>query len=139
MVSVDAAARLARKLPDVTTGAWHGNRTWQVGGKAFAWLRPFSKADVRRFGDAAVPAGPILAVRTASLADKDAVLAARTRGVFTIPHFDGYAAVLIRLDVVGVRVLQRLLQDAWLACAPVAGAGLRVEAPRRRKAAITRR
>jgi hypothetical protein len=36
--------------------------------------------------------GPILAVRTADLHDKEAVLAANSDVFFTIPHFDGYSA-----------------------------------------------
>jgi hypothetical protein len=36
MVSVEAAARLALDLPEVTEGQRHGNRTWSVAGKAFA-------------------------------------------------------------------------------------------------------
>ena len=133
MVSLDDAVRLAMDLPDVTTGTWHGNRTWTVGRTAFAWQRPFSKADVKRFGDAPVPTGPIFAIRVADLKTKVAVLAAGTRGVFTIPHFDNYPAVLVQLDVVPKRALQQLLTDAWLACVPPAMAQqLRVR-PRKRR------
>jgi hypothetical protein len=38
--------------------------------------------------------------------------------VFTIPHFDGYAAVLVQLDEVGHNDLRDLVVDGWLACAP---------------------
>lgn len=46
------------------------------------------------------------------------MLAAGTKGVFTIPHFDGHPAVLIQLTAIGKRALRAALVDAWLACAP---------------------
>ena len=118
MATVDEAARMALSLPDVTEGERHGNRTWAVAGKAFAWERPFSKADIQRFGDATPPDGPIVAVRVADLAEKEAVLAAQPGAFFTIPHFDGYSAVLIQLKKVGKRALREAILDGWLACAP---------------------
>ena len=117
-MTVEDVARMTLALEDVTEGERHGTRTWFVAGKAFAWERPFSKADIRRFGDAIPPEGPILAVRVADLDDKEVLLAANLRGFFTIPHFDGYAAVLIQLRMVAKRDLQEAITDAWLACAP---------------------
>jgi hypothetical protein len=118
MATLDDAARMAMDLPEVTAGERHGNQTWFVAGKAFAWERPFSKADIRRFGDQAPPDGPILAVRVADLGEKEAILAANPGAFFTIPHFDGYAAVLIQVLEASAAALREVITDGWLATAP---------------------
>lgn len=134
MISLDEAACLALDLPEVTEGERHGTRTWFVASKAFAWERPFSKADIRRFGEATPPEGPILAVRVDDLGEKEAVLAAQPKAFFTIPHFDGYAAVLIHLRKATKRALREAIVDGWLACAPsrLAEQYIEQEAARRR-------
>ncbi len=50
--------------------------------------------------------------------EKEAVLAAEPKAFFTIPHFDGYSAVLIQLNAVSKRALREAILDGWLACAP---------------------
>jgi hypothetical protein len=118
MATLDDVARLASELPEVTNGERHGHLTWYVQGKAFAWERPFNKADIKRFGDVSPPEGPIVAVRVADLSEKEAVLSASAPAFFTIPHFDGYSAVLIQLKKVTRKALREAIVDAWLACAP---------------------
>ena len=116
----DDVAHLAAGLPEVTEGEekHRGHRVWQVAGKSFAWERPFSKADIKRYGDQSAPPGPILAIRTADQAEKEAVLADGKDGFFTISHFNGYDAYLIQLDEVTAQDLKEALVDGWLAVAP---------------------
>lgn len=116
--TLDDVARMAAELPEVTEGERRGWRTWFVAGKAFAWERPFTKADIRRYGDDVPPSGEVLAVRVADLGEKEAVLGEGRTGFFTIPHFDGFAAVLIQLESVAERALREALIDAWSAVAP---------------------
>jgi hypothetical protein len=49
---------------------------------------------------------------------KEALIASDPAVFFTTPHFDGYAAVLIRLGKITPAILERVLVDAWLARAP---------------------
>jgi hypothetical protein len=116
--SYEDVAAMCLGYPEVVEGERHGRRTWSVGKRAMAWERPFTKADVKRFGEEPVPDGEILALAVEDLAEKEAVLAAGQRGFFTIPHFDGYAAVLVQLRTVAKRQLRDAVEDAWLACAP---------------------
>ncbi len=123
MATVDDVARMAMELPEVTEGVRHGNRTWVVSGKVFAWVRSFSKADIKRYEAVPPPEGPILAVRVDDLAEKEAVLATSSQAFFTIPHFEGFSAVLIQLSAVADDALREAIVDAWLACAAPALAG----------------
>ncbi|WP_371401596.1 MmcQ/YjbR family DNA-binding protein [Kribbella sp. NBC_00662] len=121
MATFEDVERLVAQLPETEETTRHGHRTWSVGGKGYAWERPFSKADLKRYGDETPPDGPILAITVEDLAEKEAVLAARADdGFFTIPHFNGYAAVLVELDKVPEDALREALLDGWLVHAPAA-------------------
>jgi hypothetical protein len=118
MSARDDAVRIVTELPETTEGLRFRNVTWFVDGNPFAWDRAFSKADIKRFGDVAPPEGPILAVRVEDLLEKQAILADTSDAVFDIPHFEGFAAVLIRLPAVELDELRELVVGAWAACAP---------------------
>ena len=131
---MEQVAEMAMAFPEAAEGERYGRRSWSIGKQTYAWERPFSKADIKRFGDVQPPDGPIVAVRVADLHDKEAVLALGRDGLFTIPHFDGYAAILVQLKSVRKRVMQELLVDGWLACAPAdLAASYLAETKRRRR------
>jgi hypothetical protein len=79
-----------------------------------ATLRP---ADERALGPDA-PQGAILAAHVPDLGAKEALLTDDPAVYFTTPHFDGYAAVLVRLDTIPLDELRELVEEAWLARAP---------------------
>ena len=118
MATIADAARMALDLDEVSEGVRYGHRAWSVDGKVFAWERPYSKADLRRFGDVTPPSQPVVAVTVEDLDVKEAMLAQETPGFFTIWHFDGYPAVLIELARVSDETLRDALLEAWLVCAP---------------------
>ncbi len=118
MATREDALRIITDLPEVTEGLRFRSATWFVDGAPFAWDRPFSKADLKRFGAETPPGGPILALRVEDLLEKEAVLAESSAAVFTIPHFEGFAAVLVQLPVAELEELRELVIGAWAACAP---------------------
>ena len=118
MATLDDLDEIMGELPEAAEGEHHGHATWAVRGKGIAWLRPFGKADLKRFGEKVPPTPPILAVNTEDLHEKEGVLAAGIEGVFTIQHFDNYPAVLVELGRIDRRELRDLLVDAWLSVAP---------------------
>jgi hypothetical protein len=136
-MTLDDVDAFARKLAGVTVGTRWANRTWMIGDKGFAWQRPFSKADLKRFGDEPPPAGEILAVIVENLDAKDALLAMELPGFFTIPHFNGYAAVLIALRQARAKDVRAAILDAFRVGAASKPARKRA-APRARKPRATR-
>jgi hypothetical protein len=115
--SWDDVRRIALGLPETSERTSHGHASWQVRDKGFVWERPLRAADLRALGDGA-PAGPILGARVEHLGAKEAMLADDPGVYFTTPHFDGYPAVLVRLDRIAIDELQELIVEAWLCRAP---------------------
>jgi hypothetical protein len=117
MATWDDVRRIALALPETTEGTSRGNLTWNVKDKGFVWERPLRRGDLEALGDAA-PDGPILAARVADVGVKDALIADNPVAFFTTPHFNGYPAILVRLDDIEVADLDELITEAWLAKAP---------------------
>jgi hypothetical protein len=113
----DDVARIALELPETDEHISRDLRQWRVKDKHFVWERPLRRADREALGDAA-PDGPILGARVEHLVAKDALLADDSEVFFTTPHFDGYPAVLVRLERIGEEDLRELIGEAWLARAP---------------------
>lgn len=113
MATWDDVIRLATSLPGVTSKQSWGNTMWRVNNRGFVWERPLGKSDLAALGDDA-PAGPILGARVPDLGVKEALVQGSPGVYFTIPHFDGYPAVLVRLDEIDVAELEELVVEAWL-------------------------
>ena len=117
MSSWDDVRRLALSLPEAEERESRGRIQWRVRGKLFVWERPLRTSDLRALGDRA-PDGPILGARVEHLIAKEALLADDPAVYFTTPHFEGYPAVLVRLEVIEPDELEELVVEAWLCRAP---------------------
>jgi hypothetical protein len=117
MASWDDVRRIALALPETSEGTSRDLTAWSVKDKLFVWERPLRGPDLRALGDAA-PTGPILGARVEHLGAKEALLADDPAVFFTTPHFDGYPAVLVRLEEIPLDELEELIVEAWLCRAP---------------------
>ncbi|HJV43816.1 MmcQ/YjbR family DNA-binding protein [Caulobacter sp.] len=113
---MEAAAKLALALPEVTGGANEtGQVGFEVGGKGLAWgylARPAPKAK-----RVLVPG--VLAIRC-TRETKEMLLEAAPDRFFTDDHYRNYPAVLVRLAAIEADELAGLLRGAWKTVAPTA-------------------
>ena len=117
MATWDDVRRIALELPETSEEVSRDLRHWRVKDKGFVWERPLRRADLEALGEAA-PDGPILGARVEHLVAKEALLADDPSVFFTTPHFDGFPAVLVRLERIGLEDLREVIVEAWLARAP---------------------
>jgi len=117
MASWDDVRRIALALPETSEQASRNLLSWRVRDKLFVWERPLRPADLRALGKDA-PSGPIVGARVEHVGAKEALLADDPDVFFTTPHFDGYAAILVRLDRIAIEDLREVVVEAWLASAP---------------------
>ena len=82
--------------------------------KGFAWVW-LERLDPKK---ARVPNPSVIAVRVPNLGHKEALLASDSQKFFTEPHYNGFPAVLVRLEAVTRTDLELLLEDAWRCMVP---------------------
>lgn len=108
--------RIALALPGAEEEGGHfafGVRNkGKLQGFAWVWLERIAPKKAR------VPQPKVIAIRVASLMDKEFLLGLDEEKFFTEPHYNGYPAVLVRLPALTVRELRPLLAEAWRSVAP---------------------
>jgi hypothetical protein len=112
MASLADVRRIATSLPGVQQRS--GESGYRVDGKLFAWTW-MERIDPKR---PRVANPEVLVVRVASELEKEALLSVEGDRFFTEPHYDGYAAVLVRLAAIDAGDLADLITDAWRTKAP---------------------
>ena len=117
MPTFDDVRRVALALPEATETVSRGHAQWRVKDKNFVWERPLRRSDLEALGDSA-PEGPILGARVEHELAKQALIADDPNVFFTTPHFDGYPAILVQLDNIGLDDLREVIVEAWLVRAP---------------------
>src|SRR4029077_4044428 len=117
MVGWEDVRRIALALPETSERVSREPRQWRVRDKTLVWGGPLRPREVEAFG-ADAPDGPIVGARVEHLGAKDALLADDPRVYFTTSHFDGYAAILVRLERIAIEDLDEVITEAWLARAP---------------------
>jgi hypothetical protein len=115
--TLEDARRIALALPATSEKVSWGTLHWRVRDKGFAWERPLRRSDLAALGEDA-PRGEIAGVRVADLEEKEALTASAPGVFFTVPHLDGYPAVLVRLDAIELDELTEVITDGWLDRAP---------------------
>jgi hypothetical protein len=124
VATFDDVRRIALALPetDEVSGGQRGNLQWRVKQKLFVWDRPLGKNDQKQYVEtgqgSAPPEGDILGARVEDEAVKFALIEQDPTVFFTIPHFNGYNAVLIHLGKIDLATLEEIVTDAWLDRAP---------------------
>ena len=112
---VSSACLALPETEETTSG--QGHRQWSVRGKTFVWERPLRRRDLEELG-ADVPTGPVLGASVPDEGAKRALVAEEPDVYFTTHHFDGYAAVLVRLEAIDQPALAELVGEAWACRAP---------------------
>ncbi|MEZ4502077.1 MAG: MmcQ/YjbR family DNA-binding protein [Dehalococcoidia bacterium] len=111
MATFDDVRRIALALPDTEERDGHQYGFGVRRGKAtkgFVWVG-MDRSEPR----ARIPRDDVIVIRVANLDEKDAMLSMDPAKFFTEPHYNGYPAVLVRLDAINEDELEDVLTEAW--------------------------
>ena len=121
--------RIAMSFPDVEEAsdrfAFSVRSKDKLKGFVWVWMERVAPKKPR------VPNPGVIAVRVPNLGQKELLLSADPKKFFTEPHYNGFPAVLVRLDAVSVADLKLLIADAWQ-CQAAKPPPQRSSKPRRR-------
>jgi hypothetical protein len=116
MATQAAVRRIALSLPETEEAGDHFAFSVRNKGKlkgfVWVWMERVVPKKPR------VPNPGVIAVRVANLGQKDLLLSADPVKFFTEPHYEGFPAVLVRLDAVSVADLRVLIEEGWRCQAP---------------------
>lgn len=120
IASWDDVRRIALSLPEASEQPLHGLMSWRIRDKLFAWERPLRASDLRALEALGVdaPTGEVLGVRVEHEGAKLALIESDPETYFTIPHFDGFNAILVLLAKIQLDELDELITESWLLRAP---------------------
>ena len=100
--TIDDVRRIALGLPETieVVDGQRGGAAWRTRSGLFVWERGPGRTDLAKLAELgrSWPDGTVVGVRTDGLDGKQALLESFPDAFFTIPHFEGYPAVLVRLD-----------------------------------------
>ena len=117
MADADDVRHVALSLPQAVEIPSEGF-DFRVGGKGFVWSYPESQPGRRR-----VIRTDIAVLYVGDEAEKQALILGEPGVFFTVPGYDGFPLVMLRLDEVDVERLTELVTDAWRMRAPTEIAG----------------
>jgi hypothetical protein len=103
MADWETVRELALRFPGAEEDTSHSQPAFRVRGKLFVWMSPHEK------GALCVRVDPD---------EKDFLLESNPDAYFSTPHYEGYPAVLVRLERIKRGELAERVEDAWLLRAP---------------------
>lgn len=101
----ETVREIALGFSDVEEDTTYGQPAFRVRGKLFAWMSPSREAE----GAFVVRVDPD---------EKELVIQSNPDVYFSTPHYEGYPAVLIRLEAIERAELAERIEDSWLLRAP---------------------